>query len=383
MLKRYFLVFLGIVSLGWIAYVGFTLLNDNDDYLPANFFGKKDGKILIINRFKESSLTDFSFQLQPEVNRLFEKIAPALESSKMVVLSELQNQLYIEMSEKWTPEKISSFFRKVHLPVQFGMKNQFSVAGFEGVFHQSIFHLTKGKVLVPKKRNDALFSFDEKASASIIAFNGDKFSVSDVYNNDENITQYIAKQSFVKFGKQVDDQELFSFILPVNLENYHFWEKEFYTNFDPVYTKGPLHYWSESGFIETDHDGNQVLISDFEEGKDPFEVLTELAENEGNGFSQSSTHFQGIRLTEQFPSNIEEGFYMYKMENFVVISPSKSACDYFLQSFRPDDSLKISNQLFVNQLPKYVSERNISKSLVYSKSIYNNRLIETWIKQKK
>ncbi len=76
MIGRYFLLFLGLISLVWIGFVGSDLVDKKNQFSPSHIFGKEDGRVLVINRLEECSNNDLQFSLQPESAELFSRIHP-------------------------------------------------------------------------------------------------------------------------------------------------------------------------------------------------------------------------------------------------------------------------------------------------------------------
>ena len=164
MIGRYFLLFLGVVSLVWIGYVGSDLIDKKHQFSPSHIFGKEDGRVLIINRLNECSISDLSFTIQPESNKLFSSILPYLNNSKIITLSELQNQMLFQRTDDWDKEKIISFFKKANLSVDFNSRHGFVVGEFEGKFNFSVLYLGMKNVKKPLKENEEWLKYDEKSS---------------------------------------------------------------------------------------------------------------------------------------------------------------------------------------------------------------------------
>jgi hypothetical protein len=106
----------------------------------------------------------------------------------------------------------------------------------------------------------------------------------------------------------------------------------------------------------------------------------EIYQEENNTSEESSTYFKNIRLTKDFPINKEKGFYMYKMENLIIISESKAICNEVLMNSNNTTSTQDTLNFYLNELPRKVSERSISTKSKYTKSIYKNKIIETFLK---
>lgn len=383
MIGRYFLLFLGLISLVWIGYVGSDLIDKKNQFSPSHIFGKEDGRVLVINRLEECSNNDLQFSLQHESAELFNRIHPHLNHLKLLILSELQNKLLIERTDDWNKEKIKSFFKKAKLSVNFTSRHEFIVGKFIGKFNFSILSLSMKGAVKPAFINDEWLSFDEKSSASIITFRKNTFAITDVYINEKNQIEYVSKKINCKLGKQIDDELLFSNALPLDLSNYHFYEKNFYSNVDQNFSKSPLFHWLDAGFVEFNYNGHAVIISDYIAGQDPILILNDW--NDGMIISSKEAEglYKNIRLTKKFPENISLGFYIKTMDDFVVASTSQSVCEQVIADYKLGNTVAMKQgTVFYLDLPKKVSERFISKSWVYSNSIYRNKLLQTKLRPK-
>ena len=383
MIGRYFLLFLGLISLVWIGFVGSDLVDKKNQFSPSHIFGKEDGRVLVINRLEECSNNDLQFSLQPESAELFSRIHPHLKNLKLLILSELQNKLLIQRTDDWNEEKIKSFFKKAKLSVNFTSRHEFTVGNFEGKFNFSILSLSMKSAVKPSFVTDEWLSFDKKSSASIIAFRKKTFSITDVYVNEKNQIEYVSKRINCKLGKQIDDELLFSNAIPIDLSNYHFFEKNFYSNVDKNFSKSPLFQWLDAGFVEFNYNGHAVIISDYIAGQDPILILNDWNDGKIISSKEAEGLYKNIRLTKNFPENISLGFYIKTMDDFVVASTSQSVCEQVIADYKLGNTVAMKQgTVFYHDLPKKVSERFMSNSWVYSNSIYRNKLLQTKLRPK-
>lgn len=383
MIGRYFLLFLGLISLVWIGYVGSDLIDKKNQLSPSHIFGKEDGRVLVINRLEECSHEDLQFSLQPETAKLYDAIHPHLTNVKSLIFSELKNKLLIERTDDWNEEKIKSLFKNANLSVKFTSRNEFNVGKFQGKYNFSILSLVKKGTLAPSFGNDEWLSFDQKSSASIITFTNNTFSIADVYVNDKNQIEYVSKIMNSNLGKQIDDELLFSQVLPSAISNYHFYEKNFYCNIDNKFSKRPLFNWLESGFVEFNYNGHAVIISDYISGQDPILILNDWNDGKIISSNEAEGLYKNIRLTEKFPEVISLGFYIKRMGDFVVASTSQSVCEQVIADYELGNTVALKQgEEFYRELPKKVSERFISTNLIYSSTIYRNKLLQTKLKPK-
>ncbi|GEM_PF-653418 len=380
MIGRYFLLFLGLVSLVWIGYVGSDLIDKKNQFSPSHIFGKEDGRILIINRLDEYSFTHFPFKLMPESSKLFTSIVPYLTNSKIVILSELQNHLFIQRTDDWDKEKVIAFFKKANLKVIFNSRHTFKIGKFEGKFNFSVMYLGFKNTKKPINKTDGWLNYDENSSGSIIQFNLKSTTVTDVYMKSNNQIQYVSKKFYSKFDKQVDDEQLFSVALPSGLINYHFYEKNYYASIYKKFNQSPLFDWVENGFVEFEYKGHVVILSDYKSGQDPIMLLNDKIGNNVASLNEIDGHFKYVRLTKKFPESVSLGFYIKTMDDFVVASTSQSVCEQVIADYKLGNTLganKGRGESFFKELPQRVSERYVSDFKAYSNSSYRNTLIRT------
>lgn len=378
MIGRYFLLFLGLISLFWIGYVGLDLLDKKDQFSPTQIFGENDGRVLVLNRFDECSLDQLKFTPTPESTEFYDAIRPSLEDIRRLILSENQNHMLIENNDNWSKNKIVHFFKKANLKVDFVNRHTFVCGKFKGKYNHSVIYLSASGIKEPDLMGDNWMNIDFKSSASIISFKNKKYSISDIYVKQDNIVQYISKDAKIKFGNEIDDQQIFSVAIPNDISDYHFYEKEYYACFDKTFKKSPFYQWIESGFVQFTYKNDLVLVSDFIAGQDPLLILNEQLDSHEN--SEKEAYFGNLKLMKNFPQ--QQGFYLKIMEGFVVMSSSKIACEQVVADYKLGNTLAMKKEnliKFYQNLPRKVSERFISENSTYTRTKYKEKLLETYL----
>lgn len=385
MISRYLLIGIGVISLIWIGFVGENLIDDKREYSLEYVFGKNDGRVLAINRFGECDLEKLSFKPTPLVNSFLKNGNSIFLNYRMIIISELQNQLLIEKKDNWTKTEIVSFFHKMKIKVEFQSRYKFKAGYFYGTYHASSLHLYTKNTIFPKSKNSKWLIYDKRASASLITFENNSFIITDIYNKKNDVVQYVSKDKILSKSKLIDDEILFSIMLPRDFSNYHFYEKHFYSNYDKLFLKSPLYDWIDFGFVEFKYNGETVILTDVIDGVDPFEVLNELIDNSENTIFGSLGQYKKIKLTKKFPEESKNGFYILKLDGYVIAANSKETCEKIKSDYQKNDSIQNENKkkFFSNELPNKVSERFISDSILFSKSGYKNLIFETKVKIKK
>lgn len=370
MIGRILLGLMVIVSVAWISFVGFDILNVKSNYSPESTFNSKDGKVLVINRLSEIDL----LQLDRFEEAPMYKVTNAILAKKVktVFVSYKQAQLLIKGDGNWEEESISELFNQISQDIVFSGSN-FSFGEYEGRFFKSSLYLKIGEV---EKANtvESNFYFDNKATASIISINEDSdiYSISDIYFLNDGKVNYITKNDDILQGKQVKDEAVFASLLTSKLSNYHFRERDFYSTVDSVFSNGPMSQWINNGFVEFNYKGNRAFVTDYIDGQDPILILNDLRQ------TQDEKEFS-YTLTENFPSKGKSFFIKY-LEDLVVISESEITCDNVIADYKLGNTVAL-NQLKWNrlygQLPQKVSERFISDEIAFSKAVYKGKILQT------
>jgi hypothetical protein len=171
--------------------------------------------------------------------------------------------------------------------------------------------------------------FDTKASASVIKFNEEYASITDIYFKGANTVEYHSKNENEIKGKQINDKDLFSGVLPASIDNYHFYEKTYLSNIDEVFIQGPMFQWLDKGFVSINYNGHPVLICDYTIGQDPINILFELIKKDTD--NKDNAHFSNVKLTSTFPKNDRTGFFIYNLNDYVVISENQAVCEEIMK----------------------------------------------------
>lgn len=384
MFGKYILYIISILSIIWIGYVGMDIIDKENQFSPTTLFGEKDGEILIINRLSENPFQKTAFKTTNENQKFIENLIPWLEKDDQIIISKKQSHIYIDNKDNWTKEAILKLFKNAKIPVQFDQFKTFKAGNFNGKYTQSILYLYSNSVIKSKSNLDWL-NVDTKASANNVKFHHNTFSITDIYIKGEDKIEYVSETSNSTIGKQIEDEQLFSIALPNNINNYHFFEKNFYSTLDQKLKKSPLFEWMENGFVQFKYDDEIVYISDYIEGQNPILVLNDLIQNQDENDKEEEGEFKNIRLTNNFPSDLQKGFYIKLMDDFVVFSESKNACDQVVADYRLGNTLALKKDrlnYFYTDLPQKVSERFIEKEVKYSKTKFKNKIFETHLKAK-
>lgn len=384
MFNRVLLFVISLVSIIWIVYIGYDLLDRRDNISPQNIFGSKDGEVLIINRSEEVDLDQLNFKIHPEMKSIMEKIIASPNHHERLYISKKRGIVIIEMPNLWNKNSMETYFGSKNIPFHIKDAKEFSLEnGIIGRYQRN-FLLISTKYIKYNKENLAWPIWDNKASATIISLNKPLLST-DIYFKADGTVFYQTKYNHDINSIKIDDQDIFGEVLPNKLMNYHFYEKNFAVSIDILQKESPLFKWSETGFVRFDYNGKACIISDFKTGQDPLLVLNEQTSNPEIAEYKTKQNIKNIRLTNTFPNNTNTGFYLMYVADKVVISENLEACEQIVADYQLGKTIALSanaKAAIFDKLPRKVSERSVSGKISYTQSAYKNILVKTQISKR-
>ncbi len=376
MFGRYFLALLSIVSLGWIVFVGYDLLDRRDRISPNHVFTARDGEILIVNRSQEVQADKLDFRMKPEIQPLFDNLMKRVFQNERIYVSEKRALIIVELARIWNSDLVSDYLTTKQLEHYFSKDGDIVVMQkFHLRFKKN--HLlisTGGKIRAHEE--EAWPLWDGKASASIIHLKKPLKSTN-IYFKADGTVSYQTKYGPLLNCRKVDDYDYFAQFLPSKLESYHFFEKEFAQKSKLIAKNSPLYQWMEDGMVQFDYEGTACILSDYNKSIDPMQML--LSNSEEN-MDQMGNRFRNIRLTKQFPGDIGKGFYIGKVGDKILVSEKKEVLERVIADYQLGNTLALdarkTAEVYGN-MPKKVSERLALSQDFYTLSSYKNLLIRT------
>lgn len=369
MLKRALLALFILASASWLAYVAFDILNSEDEFNPLALFNKNDEAILIVNRPDETIFD----QIEGFTNSPFYNIANAVDKNEYHIgfFSFQRNHGLFERADGWNKSNIRNLLSPVGEIIFSG--ETFSIGNLKGRFRKTKLYVFENEFEVIEESLE--YKYDKKASAAIIRFNdqNELLSNTDIYFKGGGRVNYITKHVKELNGQKVDDEKVFSGMISSGFSSYHFKERIFWSTQDSIFAKSPLFTWCLNGFIELDYKGEKVIVSDYMVGQDPILVLNDLTQ------IYDTTRFN-IPLTNRFPE-VGKSYWVDYLEDLVVIAHSKETCDQLIADYKLGNTIALSpgvKDRLYGRLPKAVSERNVTKDLIYSRTYYNDRILESY-----
>lgn len=376
MFGRYFLVLLSLVSLGWIVFVGYDLLDRRDRISPNHIFTVKDGEILIINRSDEVQAEDLDFKVNEQIKPVFDNLMKRVFQNERIYVSEKRPLIIVELARIWNADLVSDYLMTKEL------EHYFSKDGDRVVMKKFQVRFKKNHLLISTDTKIEAHEaqtwplWDGKASASIIHLKKPLKSTN-IYFRPDGTVSYQTKYGPLLNCRKIDDYDFFAQFLPAKLENYHFFEKEFAQKSKILSKSSPLYQWMEDGMVQFEYDGATCILSDYNKSIDPMQML--LSDSD-ESVDMMGNRFKNVRLTNDFPRKLQEGFYIGKVGDKVLVSDKKEALERIMADYQLGNTLALDDakaREVYGEMPKKVSERLALSNDFYTLSSYKNLLIKT------
>jgi uncharacterized protein YaiE (UPF0345 family) len=384
MFNRLFLFLLAILSVIWIGYLTYDLLNQKDKLFPENVFDETDGEILIINRTKEVHLEEIPFEINEKLIEITQKLLSNIYPNERYFLSKNRGIILVEVPKFWDKESLEKYFKIKEIKVSNLSNNYFQISqDLYAKYHRNYLVISTSKIPSNESQNIVWPLWDKKASASIIQLNHPLKSTNIYYKKDGTISYQTKFRKEIN-GSKIDDQAIFGGVIPAKMTTYHFFEREYALNQNSLVETSPLFRWTETGYVIFDYKGYKCLVSDYIGGQDPFLILNELRSSDDTT-QLFSNRYTNIQLTTDFPSKDNPEFYAMYVGDKVVFCTNNEICKEIVADFQLGRTVSLNevmrNEIY-SKLPKKVSERFYSSELSFTKTAYKNLDIQTKIVSK-
>lgn len=372
MFTRIVLITIAVISLGWISYMSYDMINSENEYNPTFLFSKLDDQILIVNSSSDlRSLLDHCPTTE-ENNELINRLNTSIDFK--LILSSKRNHVLLTSEGLITSDFLKELFNDDPSLKNTGF-NSFKIEGYSGTYHRNNCYIfaEEFKKSTPTYSN---FQFDENATASIIHFEKGNYDATDIYIKNGNSIEFKRKIDGTKFGKKVNDAQLFGSILSSRIESYEFFETDYLRATDKIFNKSPMNSWVKTGLVKVILEGKLAVVSDYREGQNPINVMCEALAIEPQNYESAT--FKATSLLNDFGNNGQ--LYFYLMDDYVVISNDKSTCEKIVADYKLGNTL-IHNESkrdeFYSNLPQKVNYRFVQKNEHQSISVDKNYLLAT------
>lgn len=360
MLNRSIIVFLVICSLGWISYVGFTLVEGSSaPPTPENTFSQQDDTIIVVHKPMEVDYNnDIVSSLQK--NSFFTLLLNEPERIQHFYFSTNRDLVLLERSKPWTSEIVKNYAERLSLSSTISTQKHLSLSNsWKGEFHGKFLVLYKGEWLPAQKSIASWKYLDRKSSLSLIYKTTDQsYEIEDSYFISGNNAKYITHTGS-KALPLVNDQELFQELIPADFDSYTFYEKNYLFSKYPA--KSILSEWINYGLALIADQNDSCLITDYKPGQDPLAILSEL-----DRVDVSNKQKQATLKGYYFPFlNQTKKIYLEIFNNSVLISNSQQCINRIIGKYETGSTLEQSTtlrfKLFSNS-PQKVSYRHFDRN---------------------
>lgn len=374
MFARSLLLIVGLISLIWIGYSSFEMLSHENKFNPTYLFGPDDESILIVNESANKDVLLALFKTTEGNKSLISSLSTELDYS--IIISSKRDQILIETKQLLTEELIKSLFSNVPELKNF-TSNSFQFNNYKGHFYKNHCSLSK-EDYSNFQPTYSTFVYDKNSTGSTVSISKTNYSVTDIYVKDAGVIDYKLRTNDQAVGKKLDDSKLFSSIISSRISSYEFYEVDYLRNNDSSFNNSPINDWIKNGLVKVRLDGKEAIITDYLEGQNPLNVMYENIQKEPENYE--SAYFDShpnINLI-----NIPNGFYMYLMDDYVVLSPDKATCEKIVSDYKLGNTISHSPEKmsdFYDLLPKKVNHRVIDGIIKQASSTYKNTILTSTI----
>ena len=376
MIGRLFFIFAGIISFSCILFFGYQLTQNQHTISAELIFNNNDGKILIVNKLKETNPANISFSFPKNESQLIQKLFSTSYNSERVYISSLRNRIVVEYPSNWTKTLIQRYFTRKKITFKSNENNFILENGFVATYSKNLLIIGKKIISLDHWQKFTFPTWDKMASCNIINVSNSFYS-QDIYSVGNTTTTFQSNFKKAKNNQKINDFELFASLLPKGISNYHFLSKNYALSNGYLKKQDLLYQWCDKGYVTFEIDGSIVLISDFKLTTDPFELLNEETEEE-EMVAGSKSEYTGIKISSQFPQKTSGSFFIKYIEDKVVISENAETVNQVLAYYETGRTLALSEKAkkaIYENLPSDVCERYIQEGEKFTKSISNNKLI--------
>lgn len=361
MLNRSFLVILGILSLGWIAYVALNLSATNFSPTPDKVFSENDSGIVVIHKTNEIdyNLDAFSFL---EKTPFFRQLLSKTERIQHFYFSTNRDIAILERSKPWSFDLIQKYFAKLQIGSNLKYSREIRLSNdWIARYHDNFLVLFKGELLENPHSIVNWKFIDRKCSASLIKKSKDSYSIENTYFISSNKVKYVS-QSNQKGLELADDQDAFLEMIPSKFTSYTFYEKSFAKQESK--SSSPLFQWLDQGFVILETPNGRCIISDFIAGQSPFAILEQYVENDIDLTNVKRVTTKEIPLP--FKEFLGKKCTIELFNNYALISDKAQVINDIIGSYETGNTLaqsQLKKEKLFAETPKKVSYRSINDSI--------------------
>lgn len=361
MLNRSFLVILGILSLGWIAYVALNLSATNFSPSPEKIFSDMDSGVVVIHKTNEIDYNQEAFAFLQE-KPFFQQLLSKTERIQHYYFSTNRDIAILERSKPWSFDLIQKYFAKLQIGSNLKYSREIKLSNdWYARYHDNYLVLFRGELLENPSAIVNWKFIDRKCSASLISKTSGKYSIENTYFISSNKVKYIS-QTNQQGLELADDQDAFLEMIPSKFTSYNFYEKSFAKQESAI--SSPLFQWVDKGFVVLETPKGTCIISDFIAGQSPFAILEPYIENDIDLANLKRVTTKKVPLPFKLFQRKKCTIELFN--NYTLISDNEQVINEIIGSYETGNTLAQSqlkkDKLFA-ETPKKVSFRSINDSI--------------------
>ncbi|MFZ9587401.1 MAG: hypothetical protein ACO29U_07350 [Crocinitomicaceae bacterium] len=134
MIKRSFLILIGIFLFCWIGFVSYGLLHKENAQDFRSYFSSKDGAIWAIHHPEEVNWDDHGIQTLSINQSIYSSIVPKMVEPSSFIFSTKRVLFLIEKTHSWKKKEIQSLFQNGLFPFEMGKLNSFEYGKLHGIY---------------------------------------------------------------------------------------------------------------------------------------------------------------------------------------------------------------------------------------------------------
>ena len=375
MFNRIFLIFVGVICLFTILYLGTDLISNKSNLTPQAIFNENDEKVTIINHISEDGIQAIPMEANSKIKNILAHFESVSTNKYTIYFSSNLDKLIIQSKGHWNTDLIQKFFAACNLSLEHSIFDYKTNFGYDVLYKNDVLFI--GNITNEIKSKKRVLSWDRYANYSII-HTDDSRKIEDVYLTDLGSIRYLSYQNNKLRGRKISDEKLFCDILPSKISDYHFYQSLYAQTANAVSKLTPISDWCANGFVLFQYEGSACMITDYKDGVDPFSILSDYTVEE-ELIDGMKTHYTGVKLTNIDGYTFENEFYIGYLDDKIVVSDSKETLRQLTLEFESGNTLCSNKKMFkriFDGLPTLVSERYVSYKESFTKAVYRSKINE-------
>lgn len=375
MRQRLLLLLIGLLSFGWIIFSSYDLLSNENHVNFRTYFTSKDKKVYVI---QDPQALDWNNEgvVTTELNKsLYASILKNCKDPLIFIFSANQTKVLIEKKGNWSKKEVEDLLQNGLFALSMGKLKQFEFGKLHGRYNGNQLLIYDGDLPNPKAIHLAL-----SAKASYAWWKWDanqQIRLTEIYLKKDGVYRYVKYDNPNPALHKIDDQLLYSEVIPDFFKQYYFYQKNYAAQLDPNFKKSPWFKCVKSGFVHLKKDSSSLVIFDYVENAHPIQTLNEHFRKEE--LNNESAVFKQLRFCSVINSS-PSTWYVGVVGQYGFASTDKALLDQALATATLGQTLSQDDKRaarFYSNMPKKVSARWIDATQKKTTTLLGNQIVET------